>query len=268
MLAMPNPTPYDLRFRLAGVPVRVTPWFWLIIGFMGFDRDKPQFTLVWIVCGFVSILVHEFGHALAFRWFGGRPQIALYGMGGLCSSDRPETPLQRVVISLAGPVAGFLIAGAIVVYLLNGGAPKSLGTSEILARLWEYGPAACLEQPRAELVLEIVQVLWFINLYWGLVNLLPILPLDGGQILSGLLTRFNPRDGARWACVVGLVTSGILAALAATRISSESALFQADPRFLAVFFAILAFMNYQLLQAFHQRFHGYGSNGPDWWKNG
>src|SRR5437899_154170 len=57
MLAMPEPTDFDLRFRLLGIPVRVHPLFWLVTAIMGYDQHHPRLTLIWIVCVFVSILV-------------------------------------------------------------------------------------------------------------------------------------------------------------------------------------------------------------------
>jgi hypothetical protein len=88
MLGMPEPTPYDLRFRLLGIPVRVHPLFWLataVLGSGGSETLGP--ILIWIGCVFVSILVHEYGHGLMARLFRCRPSIVLYGLGGLCAYD-------------------------------------------------------------------------------------------------------------------------------------------------------------------------------------
>ncbi|NOZ40262.1 MAG: hypothetical protein GXP24_08560 [Planctomycetes bacterium] len=85
MLAEPPPTQADVHFRVLGIPVRVHPFFWiitLIIGMRG-DSAPPAEVLSWIVAVFVSILIHELGHALVQRRFGGQPRIVLHGMGGL-----------------------------------------------------------------------------------------------------------------------------------------------------------------------------------------
>ena len=81
MLAMPATTPYDLRFRMLGIPVRVHPLFWLVSAMMGFNGDDPVGTLIWVACVFASILAHEYGHGLMGRAFGAHPQIALYWDG-------------------------------------------------------------------------------------------------------------------------------------------------------------------------------------------
>ena len=64
----PNRTPYDLRFNLFGIPVRVHPLFWLVAAILGAGSDPdPIELLLWIGTVFVSILIHEMGHALAAR---------------------------------------------------------------------------------------------------------------------------------------------------------------------------------------------------------
>ena len=60
-------TRFDLRFNIAGFPVRVHPLFWVIAILLGSGSDNLLMIPVWIVIVFVSILVHELGHAFAFR---------------------------------------------------------------------------------------------------------------------------------------------------------------------------------------------------------
>ena len=57
-------TPYDLRFRLLGIPVRIHPMFWLIMALLGWENRNLGAVLLWVACALVSILVHEFGHGL------------------------------------------------------------------------------------------------------------------------------------------------------------------------------------------------------------
>ena len=108
---------YDLRFRLLGVPVRIHPFFWLvsaIMGFQSFENDIPA-VLLWMAAVFVSILVHEFGHALMSKAFNCSPSVVLWGMGGLCySQGEQQTPRQRLAVIFAGPGAGFLLCGLVV----------------------------------------------------------------------------------------------------------------------------------------------------------
>ena len=79
--------------------MRVSPWFWVITVLLGLNTDgqtPPLELIIWIAVVFVSILVHELGHAFTQRHFGGQPWITLYGMGGLASCDdcdrRPSEP--------------------------------------------------------------------------------------------------------------------------------------------------------------------------------
>src|SRR5438552_41392 len=118
--------------KIFDIPIRVDPSFLLLGLILANSRlSEPALLVEWLVVVFVSILVHEFGHALTGRTFGLTPQIQLYSMGGLTSwSDgRNVTPPQSIAISLAGPGAGFLFGG--VVYLLVTLVPDLLGD-----RLW------------------------------------------------------------------------------------------------------------------------------------
>ena len=121
MLAEPDRTPYDLRFRFLGFPVRVHPWFWiatLLLNGDGLLRLGPEYLLIWIVVVFVSILVHELGHALAFRRFGADADIVLYAFGGLAIPTNSIAGRgRRILVSLAGPIAGFVLFG--IVYGTN-----------------------------------------------------------------------------------------------------------------------------------------------------
>ena len=103
-------TPYDLRFRLLGVPVRVHPLFWLTSAMLAGSRVSPTTSRscsIWIGCVFVSILVHEYGHALMDKRFHGR-RPSCSRPGRALFSQRPRDPGQRLAVLLAGPGAGFL----------------------------------------------------------------------------------------------------------------------------------------------------------------
>ena len=120
----PPRTAYDLNFTLLGTPVRVHPFFWLIMLLLGSSADTTaQEALVWLVAAFVSILVHEFGHVLAINYYGSPAHIVLHGFGGLAIQDSNwrRDPKSQIVISLAGPAAGFLLAGVILIGLKLGG---------------------------------------------------------------------------------------------------------------------------------------------------
>jgi Zn-dependent protease len=228
MLGIPAETPYDLRFRLLGIPVRVHPFFWLIMAAIGFT-DDARATLIFVLCGFISILFHEFGHGMMSRVFGQRPSIVLYGMGGLCYYGNPEreSPGRRFLVLICGPLAGFMLAGVAYAAIELGGSRLSPTAS--------YG----------------LSVLVIINLYWSALNLLPIWPLDGGQMSEVVLTRIHAGNGKRWAHIISLVLAGVLAILVYQYYHSI---------FMAFWFGYFAFTNYQVLQMlnYHARYGGYG----------
>ncbi|MGL4512990.1 MAG: site-2 protease family protein [Lacipirellulaceae bacterium] len=187
-----NPTPYDLRFSLLGFPVRVHPSFWigaLILGTSG-GASEPALAAVWVACVFVSVLVHELGHALTQRAFGGQARVTLYAFGGLSSAvGVRQSPWRNIVIALAGPIAGFAFAALVIAI------DRTLGP---------FG------NPLAE---RAVAYLLFANIAWGVLNLAPILPLDGGCVARELLgLLFGPAKGLRATLVLSIVVAAALAA--------------------------------------------------------
>jgi Zn-dependent protease len=75
--------------------------------------------------------------------------------------------------------------------------------------------------PETELAGKILGQIVFVNLWWGLVNLLPILPLDGGQVLRAVLHWKMWGEGERTARVVSVVTAGALALFAFVGLGDE-----------------------------------------------
>lgn len=273
MFGMPTPTQFDLNFRLLGIPVRVSPWFWLISAMLG--PKEPDEMFLWVPCVFLSILVHEMGHGLAARSFGYRAEIALYGMGGVCASESERQSFgQRLAVLFGGPGAQFVLLGVLMAVAvpwlgiswrgdlslakgLFGLAPSSIG--DILGMM-EVQSALAVRGTRQ---VEIYYYLFQINLLWPLLNLLPIFPLDGGQITHTIWSRLDPRHGARRTHILSMVTAGIMAAYALSRMSQSQ---DGNGLFTVVFFGSFAFLNYQLLQAYHQQYSQRGYDDQDWWK--
>lgn len=282
-------TPYDLRFQLLGIPVRIHPFFWLVAAMLGWRSENIPLVLIWVGCVFVSILVHEYGHGLTARAFGASPSILLHAFGGLCfyQADR-QSPRQRLAVLLWGPGAGFLLCLAVmavfsalfgitpaehlafVQYMLcriftflqdvpgmlpNMGAV--LGGERKLLRL-DARAMADFDPNALHAPFEIYRALVYINLLWGLINLLPIWPLDGGQVTQTVLSEVNPYNGRRWTHIVSLLT----AALCAIAIVINS---QGQSMFNTLFFIYFAVINYQMLDAIH-RAQTLGIYGEDWWK--
>lgn len=235
-----NPTPFDLHFRLFGFPVRVSPWFWLVSALLGdfiLNKYGLLYLLVWIACVFVSILLHELGHAFAARWFGSPARIDLIAFGGLASyAHPPRAGWRRMLIALAGPAAGFLLAGAI--YGSNEAAP------------WRES---------SDFALRTYSFLIWINLFWNCVNLLPIWPLDGGKVCRELAYMAGARNPDAIAYGVSMVVAGLLAVwglLVATgnepRWLVENSPF-APSLFMTIWFGLFAVQSYVLLQEANRR---------------
>lgn len=181
-----------LRFRIFGIPVTVEPIFFILVGFLGIRRERLDLIAIWMAVVFVSILVHELGHAFAGRRLGLAPAIRLHGMGGHTEWIVPRrmSGAQRIGISFAGPGAGFLLAGLV------------------------YAAQPLFSQaPDWRMQLVYMDLLW-VNVGWGILNLLPILPMDGGHIMQTGLHAWLRRDDDYWPYMVSTVVSGLAACLA------------------------------------------------------
>ena len=240
MFGQARPTAFDLYFRLGPIPVRVVPWFWLVtvlMGYRGTMPNRPDLLLTWMGCVFISILVHELGHAIAGLAFGWRPQVWLYHFGGYAAfPEQPNwTPGKNIVVLFAGPWAGFLLYGLVVL-------GEHLFQDQINAALAQETITNGYRSAYTMWWYDAIFQLKYINLYWGLINLLPVFPLDGGQIAGTLLEKYRYRDGRELTFKLGIAT-GIIAAV--FFISQER-------RYPAFLFGYLAFMNYQNLEM-HRR---------------
>lgn len=225
MLGDVPPTQYDLHFTLFGIPVRVHPMFWLISALIVSSVNDLPLVLIGMGCVFVSILVHEMGHALVARRFGWPPRVVLYHFGGMAiySPNYGHTPQRSILISFAGPAAGFLLYGIVV------GIEAAVIDAQ--QRLSVGGFFA-------------IQILKWINLIWGIINLLPVYPLDGGQISRTLLTWLKPAGGLKASLIISI---GVGAAAAIW--------FLVDRRFFAaMLFGSLAVNSYQQWQAYRGRY--------------
>jgi len=179
------------HFTVFGVPVRVGMGFWVmsaLFGLMATREGAPtsesvRRALTWTAIVFVSIMVHELGHALVVRRFGGRPAITLHALGGL-TNYQLTTPLsrpRRILVSLAGPFAGFALG--LVVFLVT----RNMSLSGMR--------------------LELVRMVLWVNVGWGIINLLPVVPLDGGNVLAAALGPRRAFATAVISAVVGIGTA-------------------------------------------------------------
>ncbi len=234
-------SPYDWNFALFDIPVRVHPLFWLTSLLLGLGNPEPTQVLIWVCVCFVSILIHELGHALTMRYYGWRPSITLHGFGGYASygelpyhssGRRAQHPVgAHILITAAGPLAGFLFAGVVISGLYIAG--RSL-------------PFPFLDEPigRGQPVMDpvwfsILTDLLYVNVFWGIVNLFPVWPLDGGQIARYMLMASNPVDGYGQSLTLSLFAGVLLAVAAVVRFEQP---------YMAMMFGLLAYDSFQLLQ--------------------
>jgi stage IV sporulation protein FB len=245
LFQVPPPTRYDLNFTLAGFPVRVHPLFWLIAVLLGYSSGDPLQILIWVLVVFSSILVHELGHALAFRRYGLSSQIVLHFAGGLTIPESTRWgsrwanvvlgPNQNIFISLAGPGAGFLLAAIVIAgVVLSGG---SVVTTRLLGVI--PVPAMALLPFGGNVLSMFVTALLWVNIFWGVINLLPVHPLDGGSVTRNVLLQVDPVDGIRKSLWISVIAGALIALVA---------FFFLRSLYMAVLFGFLAFQSYQSLQ--------------------
>lgn len=264
LLMEPTPTPYDLRWNILGIPVRVHPMFWLVSVVMGWNTLDMgfQFLFIWIACIFASILIHELGHIGMGLAFGSRGHIVLYGFGGLAiGSNRLHQRWQRVSVSFAGPLAGFTALGLLLLALWAGDPDSfpiylrfvqaNLGLP--MGDLWDMPGLRRIPSP---MMLFTVNTLIFINLLWGLVNLLPIWPLDGGQICREVCEGVSPDAGLSRSLGISLVAAGLLAIHCILVVFGTQILpLPFGSYYSAFFFGILAVQSFQMLQQVNAQRH-------------
>lgn len=245
-LIEPGRTAWDLQFNVAGIPVRVHPMFWLMsLLVIGIGNTTGVALIVGLVIVFVSILIHELGHAFTMRYYGEAARVVLYWMGGLAITggdgiwdlgyrQRARSPQQQIVISAAGPAAGFALAALTASFIY------ALGMSVIVD--WRYViPAFGIDMGEKDLSREAYYGLWLmltINIYWGLLNLLPVYPLDGGQIARQLFILRNPWEGLTRSLWLSLIVAGAMAVFGLTR----------SDFWMAALFGSMAFGSWQMLQ--------------------
>ena len=211
-----------LRFKLGPFPVSVYPWFFLsaiLLGVAVLDLGFDWRMLAWIFVVFLSVLVHELGHAVVGRLYGGRPEVRLEAFGGVTIPQfrvRPR-PAQQFVLSLAGPVAGLLLGGL------------ALALQQILPP--ERGSITAL-------ALALFQI---VSVDWAIFNLLPILPLDGGQMTLAFLEGVRKRPSVALASWISVLAALAVAGLLTWRLGPQP--------LMLVWLALFAFQNFQRARA-------------------
>ena len=145
------------------IPLKISPAFFLTAALIGYLNSYDfLWTLVWVGIIFVSVLFHELGHAVTAILFGQKARIELIAFGGLTLPEGPKLrPWKEFIVIFMGPLFGFLLFVAASILLQ-----------------FPYG---------TPFVRAILEKFRYVNLFWTFVNLLPILPLDGGQLVRVVL---------------------------------------------------------------------------------
>src|SRR5215831_11593137 len=159
-------------FRIRGIDVFLH-WSWFIVAALEIGSRRSAYTspgwnVLEYIALFVIVLLHEFGHALACRQVGGQAnRIMLWPLGGVALVNPPQRPEAMLWSIAAGPLVNVILVPVLWGISAAGGA----------LNLW----AATGD------VTQLVHTLSLINAGLLIFNLLPIYPLDGGQILRSLL---------------------------------------------------------------------------------
>jgi len=274
LIGEPQASPYDWQFRLFGFPIRVAWLFWVVAAALGYQSAMgvdgmyesissrapdagfstpgvAALLCVWVAATLVSIVLHELGHALAFRYYGIDSQIVLYHMGGLAIPTAGHlypragvrsrlTDWNQIIVSAAGP--GLQLLSGIAVAMLG----IALGVEVWMVDTfnawtgWNLGGADpdSIRWPQNALTYGLVNFYVLISILWPLFNLLPVYPLDGGHIVQHVIAIVRRTDGMMEAHVIGAAAGFLVAWWFFTRGSAINALL----------FLSLAMSNVQALQ--------------------
>ncbi len=186
-------------FKASGINVYLHwSWFALVFVFywIGAFEPDPFWGVMKFLALFAIVLLHEFGHALACRSVGGRANtIMLWPLGGVAFVSPPPRP---------GAVLWSIAAGPLVNVLL---VPVTLAAYVLVVGQTPMGQWSPIQ--------DFVASVTVINALLLAFNMLPIYPLDGGQILQSILWFFVGRTRSlRFAAIVGLVCAPILFVIA------------------------------------------------------
>lgn len=185
---------FMLQFRLFGFPVAIHWMFWLNCALIGgaigaSSPEEMQRVFAFIVAAFLSVLIHELGHASVMRYYGDRQVgIMLYALGGFAAGRRIRTRSEDFFVTAAGPFLQFSV-GVAAWWLIDAWTPPN------------------------RLVAEMLYDFRYVSIFWAILNLVPVFPLDGGHILQAIL---GPRR-VKLVLWISLVTAVALALLAFNR---------------------------------------------------
>jgi Zn-dependent protease len=242
LLGEPPRSGGDLNFQLFGIPVRVHPFFWLIAVMLGIrGTEEVSDLLIWVVAVFVSVLIHELGHALVMRAYGIWPWITLYSFGGLASYSPGEArhvgSFGQVLISFAGPGSQFLFVAVLAAIMKAAGYDVVVWTDGLLPLV--LPGETVVSWGLTHLLIDLM----YVSVAWGVLNLMPVYPLDGGQIAREVFVAASPGNGISMSLILSIVAGAGVAFVALSQGSI----------FLGLMFGLLAYGSYTTLQAYRNQ---------------
>jgi Zn-dependent protease len=176
-------------FRLAGIRVYLH-FTWFIVAAFEMTRVGQRYhNPIWAVLEYCAlfglVLVHEFGHALACRQTGGQADtIVLWPLGGIAFVRPPARPGAYLWSMAAGPLVNVILIPVLSLFAFM---VTRLRWTTLHPDFYQF-----------------VRILWLINVVLLLFNLIPVYPLDGGQILRGLLwLKVGPSRSLKAASMIG-----------------------------------------------------------------
>jgi Zn-dependent protease len=178
-------------FRVAGIDVFLH-WSWFLAAwYILSTRNHVYSSWTWNAAEYVGlflmVLIHEFGHVLACRQVGGvSSEIVLWPLGGVALARPPARPGAELWTIAAGPLVNVVLWPVLMV------AAWACSASGLAARVPDLQ--------------RLIVMLWWINQWLLIFNVLPIYPLDGGQILRSLLWfQIGRARSLHLACSIGLI---------------------------------------------------------------
>lgn len=187
-------------FKFSGIQVYLH-FSWFLVAAYEYSRrmgayESPIWAAWEYVALFAIVLLHEFGHALACRQTGGvADRIVLWPLGGIAFVNPPRRPGAMLWSIAAGPLVNVLL----------------LPVLSIVRTMVVRDVDLVIPSDAA----QFVEVVWSINLGLLIFNMLPVYPLDGGQVLRSLLWfPLGEIRSLQIASVIGLIGAVILAAIA------------------------------------------------------
>jgi Zn-dependent protease len=186
-------------FKFSGIQVYLHFSWFLVAAYELTQRKGVYSSMIWAgaeyIALFAIVLLHEFGHALACRQTGGvADRIVLWPLGGIAFVNPPRRPGAMLWSIAAGPLVNVVLFPLLTGLMFFVGGSDEPGSSDISA---------------------LIRHIWWINNGLLIFNMLPVYPLDGGQILRALLWfPLGEIRSLQIASVVGLIGGACLALVA------------------------------------------------------